>query len=564
MSAPSAPVRRPHWLRLPGVLAAVALALAWRGADGNLRALLSPDAFRAFADLARGFLPPALSPGFLAAIPGPLAQTVAIATAGMALALAVGAPLALLAIDPRLRVDLGGRPALLPRLTHRGARALLAVLRSIPEVLWALLFVRMVGLGPTAGVLALGLGYGGVLGKVLAEVLESAPRQAGMALGGAGARPLAALLLGVAPGARSVLASYVLYRYDCAIRASAVLGLVGAGGLGQELELSLKMLRYDEAATWILVLFGLVAGVDALSRAARGRLSRRPSLFPAGRAGLIRDGVTAAGLLAAAWGAAVVLDLRAGEFLSARPLRSSLEFVRSLWPPDLSPRLLADLPPAAAETRAVSVLGTAIAAAGGLLLAVLAWRPPVAPPDRGPARAGPLLAAAARLASRGVMNLARTLPELLWALAFVLAIGLGPFAGALAVGVHTAGVLGRLFAEALDEVPPGPGLALRAAGAGPAAAVLLAALPQAIPQLVAYTLYRWEVNVRAAAVLGVVGAGGLGRILHVSLSVFDHGTTLTALGAILALVLAADALSTGIRRRYLSSPAARAASSMGR
>ena len=135
-------------------------------------------------------------------------------------------------------------------------------------------------------------------------------------------------------------------------------------------------------------------------------------------------------------------------------------------------------------------------------------------------------------------------------------------AGALAIGVHTSGVLGRLFAEALDEVPAGPAVALRAAGASAASERLLASLPQAFAQLVAYTLYRWEVNIRAAAVLGVVGAGGLGRILYVSLSVFDHGRTLSVLAVVLVLVLAVDAASTWLRGRYLSSPAPFAASSI--
>ncbi|HET6922140.1 MAG TPA: ABC transporter permease subunit, partial [Anaeromyxobacteraceae bacterium] len=125
--------------------------------------------------------------------------------------------------------------------------------------------------------------------------------------------------------------------------------------------------------------------------------------------------------------------------------------------------------------------------------------------------------AAVAWTARGLLNLGRTLPELLWALVLIFAVGLGPFAGALALGIHTAGVLGRLYAETLEEVATPPVDALRAAGASGAAASVFAVLPQAFPQLVAYTLYRWEVNIRASAVLGVVGAGGLGGLLHVSL-----------------------------------------------
>jgi phosphonate transport system permease protein len=155
------------------------------------------------------------------------------------------------------------------------------------------------------------------------------------------------------------------------------------------------------------------------------------------------------------------------------------------------------------------------------------------------------------------LNLGRTLPELLWALVLIFAVGLGPFAGALALAIHTAGVLGRLYAEALEEVPAAPLAALREAGAGDAAASAFAVLPQAFPQLVAYTLYRWEVNIRASAVLGVVGAGGLGGLLHVSLNLFHHHRTLTLLAVVVLLVTAVDLLSGAIRRRILEGPAER-------
>jgi phosphonate transport system permease protein len=213
--------------------------------------------------------------------------------------------------------------------------------------------------------------------------------------------------------------------------------------------------------------------------------------------------------------------------------------------------------PAALETLAVSVLGTALAAALGFLLAVLAAPPPTGQVDGGGGRAPDrILWAALRLAARAAMNLARTLPELLWALALVFAVGLGPFAGALALGVHTGGVLGRLYAEVLEEVPAAPVAALTGAGAGRAGVAWFAVLPQALPQLVAYTLYRWEVNVRAAAILGVVGAGGLGQRLHVALSVFDHHRALTIVAAVLALVLGVDALSAALRRRLPGTPEA--------
>jgi phosphonate transport system permease protein len=255
--------------------------------------------------------------------------------------------------------------------------------------------------------------------------------------------------------------------------------------------------------------------------------------------------------------AAVFLGVGPGTILSREALAGMGNFLGQLFPPELSREALRPVPLALAETVAVSVLGTAIAAAGGLVLALAATRPAFSASERGSATA--LCWSAAGAAARGVMNLARTLPELLWALAFVFAVGLGPFAGALAIGVHTSGVLGRLYAEVLDEVPPGPLESLRAAGAPRLATLTLGALPQAFPQLAAYTLYRWEVNVRAAAVLGVVGAGGLGRDLKLALSWFDYPRAATLILVLLAAVAAVDLFSGALRARIGIARPARAA-----
>ncbi|MCK7493531.1 MAG: ABC transporter permease subunit [Comamonadaceae bacterium] len=180
----------------------------------------------------------------------------------------------------------------------------------------------------------------------------------------------------------------------------------------------------------------------------------------------------------------------------------------------------------------------------------------------GAGAAGSRLHAAMRAgarATRCVLNVLRAIPELVWAALLLIAAGLGPFAGTLALALHTTGVLGRLFAEAIENAPPGPADALRAQGVGAAACrCLYATLPQVLPQLASYTLYRWENNIRAAAVLGVVGAGGLGQLLAFHMGLFQMGKTATILAAMLLLVAAGrrhqrrraaadDALNAGAR-----------------
>ena len=225
------------------------------------------------------------------------------------------------------------------------------------------------------------------------------------------------------------------------------------------------------------------------------------------------------------------LDLQWAQFASADALRSMGRFAAEFFPPDTSPAFLRRVALATGETLAMSALGTLLAAVAGMLLALPASR--LHDGD----------AARARTPVRWLLNALRSVPELVWAGLLLISAGLGPFAGTLALAAHTSGVLGRLFAEAIENAPPGPGAALRAQGVGNARVVLYATLPQVLPQLLSYTLYRWENNIRAAAVLGVVGAGGLGQLLA-----FHMGKTATILGAMLLLVALVDALSYAARR----------------
>lgn len=542
----------PAALRWPGLLVAAVLAVSWRVAEGDLAALLSRDGRRALGDVAAGFWPPAHSAEFLAFLIRPLADTVAIAFLGLSLALLLALPLSVLAASPWRVGEVGRAPSPARRAAWAGARALLTLMRSIPELVWALVFVRALGLGPAAGVLAIGVGYAGIIGKVFAEVFEGAPRAPADALVAAGAAPRRAFVFAILPQSAPLLVSYALYRFDCALRASAVLGLVGAGGLGVQLELSLKMFAHDEVATMVLALFVLVATVDALSRRVRRRVHALRGVFPVGPGALRPRLALGLGWVAAAAGAAAWLELPLRELLSPAALTSAGTFFASMFPPDLDPAFLRMVLPAAGVTIAVSIVGTGLAAAAGLFLAWVAALPHQVAASGERLRPVPRAAlAVAAGAARALMNLGRTLPELLWALLLVFAVGLGPFAGALALALHTAGVLGRLHGEALEETPGEAFGVLRAAGAGAAGASIFAVLPQALPQLIAYTLYRWEVNIRASAVLGLVGAGGLGGLLHVSLNLFHHHRTLTLLGVILVLVVAVDLFSGALRRRVL-------------
>lgn len=252
---------------------------------------------------------------------------------------------------------------------------------------------------------------------------------------------------------------------------------------------------------------------------------------------LVNAGLLAALLLAVIWSFRF-LDLDFANLVSADGLGQMGAYASGFLTPDFSTPHLAAIGRGALETLAMSALGTLLAALLGLALAL---------PASG--RYGWLALQTSRL----LLNALRAIPELVWAALMVLAAGLGPNAGTLALALHTAGVLGRLFAEALENTPAEPAEAVRLAGGGRVAAFCYGTLPGVWPQLVAYMLYRWENNIRMASVLGFVGAGGLGQMLYVSLSLFQEAQAATVIIAMLVLVLGVDVLSSWTRQRWVSS-----------
>ncbi|KAF1052925.1 MAG: Phosphate-import permease protein PhnE [Stenotrophomonas maltophilia] len=259
------------------LLTLVALALLWPGlrlSELDIPGLFSGENAHIMGGFLAGFWPPAHDAEFLPLLGRATLETLAIATAGMALAWLIAFPCALLATRALSLSALprGGLPAWWARALRWPVRALLVVLRSVPEIVWALLFVRAVGLGPTAGVMAIAITYGGMLGKVYAEIFESVDPRPTRALLLAGGSRLGAFAYGVLPAAGAEMISYTVYRWECAIRASVVMGFVGAGGLGQQIDLSLRMFAGGEVASILITFLLLVLGADLLSRFLRRRL----------------------------------------------------------------------------------------------------------------------------------------------------------------------------------------------------------------------------------------------------------------------------------------------------
>lgn len=261
------PTRDPAWL--PRLFwTGAALVLLWPllvATEFRPWVMFEAQSLQVSGQFIASFFPPAHSGDFLWMVAQETWRTVAMATAGVTLALLIAVPMTLLSTRALSVSALSGRMARGPFWLRQGVRWTLIVLRSIPELVWALVFVRVVGLGPTAGVLAIALTYGGMLGKVYGEILESGETHATEALLRNGTGRLQAFFYGLLPASAAELTSYTVYRWECAIRSSVILGFVGAGGLGQQMDNSMKMFNGGEVATMLLVFMALVALADRVS-----------------------------------------------------------------------------------------------------------------------------------------------------------------------------------------------------------------------------------------------------------------------------------------------------------
>lgn len=567
-----------RWLTRRRVLyaagVAAALAISWRAAEVQLGSLFSAETAAALWRFLSGLFPPDLSGGFLRTVLKAAGQTMATAVAATLLSIVLGLPLGVLASATLWRRGIlveGAKPSVgfffLAGVSSL-ARAFLGFVRAVPDILWGILFVTMVGLGSLAGTLALAVAYSGMIGRVYSDVFDTVDPQPLEALQSTGANRLQILLRGVWPQALPALTAYTLYSFECCVRTASVLGLVGAGGIGYEIGLSMRLFEYGQVLTLILAFVGLLALTDAASRRLRAWLNSRvagnaeqpqaaaiagptPGFPKRARA---RRLLLWFALLIGVWASFYFSGFTPEALAEANFLKQATRFFAAMLPPELSRNFIGSLGVLLLQTIAIAVLGTLI----GVLLGSLAALPATASliflqPDspgrhsRGERSLRWLVFWLARLA----LNLLRAIPELVWVLVCILAIGIGPFAGTIAIGLHTAGVLGKLYAETMEEVPRRPIEALYALGARPLQVLLRGIWPQAKPMLRNYTFLRWEANLRVSTILGLVGGGGLGQAIYNNIQLGFYPRVATMILFVYVLVIASDWIGDRLRGRVI-------------
>ncbi|MFM1872588.1 MAG: hypothetical protein RL398_2010 [Planctomycetota bacterium] len=561
----SAAAKPPTTVRRTALALVVAVATATWLLPWNLEAIASLDGFaaawRRFAEYLADFTAPDLSEPMLARCAVLAAETLAVAVLGTALGLLLAYPLALAAARSVLVAD--DRPTgfagTLRRLSTEAARLLLDVLRGVPDFLWAILLATLTGINAGTGVLALALSIAGILGKVLSEQWDNVDPARYEAVRATGAGKLTAFLYGVQPLAARAMQSFVLMRLECAVRNASVIGVVGGGGLGAALWDEYTDGSWSRVATVLLALLLLTVSADVAANWVRRQLRVDPN-HPRAKAATDRRS-TARRRWTVGIGVAVVLA--AAVAMLAQPLGRAVDelrridgefvrnFVTGLLVPDLAPDTLLAVLRHAATPLAIGLLATL---GGAVLAGLLAYPGSIAFQLEAHRFTGERLGGFERvrrtvwvIAARGTAVLLRGVPEVAWVVLLMVFWKQGVTPCVLAVTLHSAGVLHRVYAETLDNVPFDR---LEKIGNACRSRVFLyGALPRALPDWRTYTFFQFEVNVRIGIALGIVGAGGLGERFKANLDFRELATASSFLWAMVLLTVAIDRTSRALQLR---------------
>ena len=512
-------------------------------------------------------LHPTLTLPFLHVMLAAAGVTLAFAVCGTACSLAIGLSLGIASSTVWWQIFWPGRAG---RTLWTAVRILLSIPRAIHEWIWGLLLLSVFGLDPLVGILAIALPFGAITAKVFSEILDETPTAPLLSLINSGIKPGRAFLYGHLPQALPNLISYGFYRFECSLRAAAVLGVIGAGGLGYQISLSAESLRYEELWTGFYALILLNGLVDVWSGWLRrqmgfvGRMNllerQRQPLTNQSGAPITKSPVTrqpwSVRISWVAIACAFPLSLSYLQIDWSRLGRARsplLDIAAQITPDTVLPKLSADLLPIASQTVAMSVLAITLASLGGVLLSFPAAQNFFLPggilQQEGTQGKGKLGYLALLLARLGLL-MARAIPAPI--LAFVILLGMlpGMWPGVLALALHNFGILGRLMAEVNENLPEGPLRGLRSLGASAGGVIFYGILPANLARFLAYSLYRWEVCLRETVIVGLVGVGGLGRVMTEQLSSFDYGGLAATLLVFMLLTTIVDFVSGHLRAAF--------------
>lgn len=559
-AGPTEPARRrrsPE--RIAAVLTIIALlvasvsALAGIGIDPAKMAQSWSNAERFFGRVGGISFP---EPGELAYL---TALTLGLVICGTLLAALISVPIAYLAAA-------NTTPGAGWRLAARGFGVFT---RAIPDVVFAMVFVLVFSLGTLPGILAIGIHSIGMISKMFADAIEQIDEGPRLAIRAAGGSRMQEFFVGVLPQVMPSWVATVLHRNDINLRGSVILGYVGVVGLGMQMSYAFKSLDYGLGLGYAVVIFVLCVVMEIVSSAVRSamlgitptgrgigdRLMRRVRRdFGRDRAAVPTPVTTPEAALRRPWNAVrvrnavwgwsavvvviasiLVCDIRWGDFITvwAKIPAIAVQF----WPPSFGSYDAATMIGAMGETIAIALAATLLTLIVSIVVGSLAARNVAPNPG-------------VRSGMRFLLVVVRGIPEIILAIVLIVISGLGTQAGTIALAIGGVGLLGKLFADSFEEVAAGPERSLTAAGATRLQVYAGATVPQGTRALIGHTFYMLDTNIRAATLLGIVGAGGVGYYLLNASQGSNYGTVTSIVLMILVTVLIVEGIAMWMRRVF--------------
>jgi len=527
-------------LTLLALLIASAVALGGVGIDPAAMVASWSNAERFFARVGGLSFP---DPGQLLYFTG---LTLGLVICGTLLAAVVSVPIAYLAAANTT-----------PGNGWRAAARFVGVLtRAVPDVVLAMVFVLIFSLGTLPGILAIGIHSIGMISKLFADAIEQIDEGPRLAIRAAGGSRLQEFAAGVLPQVMPSWVATVLHRNDINLRGSVILGYVGVVGLGMQMSFAFKSLNYGLGLGYALVIFVLCVVMEVVSSAVRAAML---GIAPTGRgigdrvvravapADLharlrrpwdrprVRNAVWGWSAVAVIVGSVLICDIHWSELITVWAKVPAL--AAQFWPPSFGSYDAGTMLGAMGETIAIALAATLLTLIVSVVVGSLAARNVA--PTRG-LRAG----------MRLLLVLVRGIPEIILAIVLIVITGLGAQAGTIALAVGGVGLLGKLIADSFEEVKRGPERALVATGATRLQVYAGATLPQGARALIGHTFYLLDTNIRAATLLGIVGAGGVGYYLLNASQGSNYGTVTAIVLMILVTVLAVEGLAMWMRRVF--------------
>ena len=423
-------------------------------------------------------------------------------------------------------------------------RGILNVVRAIDTIVWGLIVIVWVGLGTFAGVIALTIHSVAALAKLFSEEIEHIDTGPIEAVTATGANLVQVIRYAVIPQIIPSFLSYSLLRWDINMRSATVIGFVAGGGIGFFVIETVRMGGYQQYATALWVVAVVIVLVDYISEKWRGSLlNDQPQKDETGQRPLLRILRTAFYVILGL--AAFVYCWNVAEISIRSMLNPGKNFgqiILDFVSIDLSPKILQAVFQQILVTIFQALLATTLGAAFAFPFSILA-----AKNLTGRSR----LSVWIYYATRAVLNLLRSIEALLYVVIFIFWVGIGPFAGMLALAVTSFALIGKLFSEAIENIDTGPIEAITATGAGRLQMITYAILPQIVPPFVSYLIYQWDINIRMATIIGFAGGGGIGLTLTTFFGSLQYHKAGTVVAFIVVVVALMDFASAKLRQSLI-------------